>query len=144
MRTVEGQKGEESKYMFGQKVVFLRHAMNISAVSSWWCLEIRPTLSSEMRERVIRTPHVGGGGVRQLAAAAGRALEEESHRQMLFRQTQMAEQQVETEATKTRLANLERDDVELTASVKTLETQLNRYVPTSSIKELQVARLPRY
>lgn len=85
---------------------------------------------------------MSGGGVRQLAAAAGRALEEESHRQMLFPQTQMAEQQVQTEATKDRLADLERDGVELTASVRTLETQLNRYVPTSSIKELQVAQLP--
>lgn len=61
---------------------------------------------------------------------------------MLFQQTQMAEQQVETEVTKNRLANLEQEDVELMANVKTLETHLNTYVPTSSIKELQVPELP--
>lgn len=61
---------------------------------------------------------------------------------MLFQQTQMAEQQVETEVTKNRLANLEQEDVELMASVKRLETHLNNYVPTSSIKELQVMELP--
>lgn len=61
---------------------------------------------------------------------------------MLFQQTQMAEQQVEAEVTKNRLANLEQDDAELMANVKTLETHLNNYVPTSSIKELQVAQRP--
>lgn len=61
---------------------------------------------------------------------------------MLFQQTQMAEQQVETEVTKNRLANLEQEDVELMANVKRLETHLNNYVPTSSIKELQVTELP--
>lgn len=61
---------------------------------------------------------------------------------MLFQQTQMAEQQVETEVTKNRLANLEQEDVQLMANVKRLETRLNNYVPTSSIKELQVTKLP--
>lgn len=60
---------------------------------------------------------------------------------MLFQQTQMAEQQVETEVTKNRLANLEQEDVELMANVKRLETHLNNYVLTSSIKELQVTEL---
>lgn len=57
---------------------------------------------------------------------------------MLFQQTQMAEQQAETEVTKDRLANLEQEEVELRTNVKRLETHLNKYVPTSSIKELQV------
>lgn len=61
---------------------------------------------------------------------------------MLFQQTQMAEQQVETEVTKNRLANLEQEDVQLMANVKRLETHLNNHVPTSSIKELQVTELP--
>lgn len=50
----------------------------------------------------------------------------------------MAEQQAETEVTKDRLANLEQEEVELRTNVKRLETHLNKYVPTSSIKELQV------
>lgn len=61
---------------------------------------------------------------------------------MPFQQTQMAEQQVETKVTKNRLANLEQKDVELVANVRRLETHLNNYVPTSSIKELQVTEFP--
>lgn len=53
----------------------------------------------------------------------------------------MAEQQAETKVTKDRLASLVQEEAELVTNVKEVEARLSNYVPTSSIKELQVMEL---